>query len=198
MRLDPPPGRATEEDVDRFDCHEDRLYELIDGVLVEKVYDFRDAIIAGRIGFYVSMWNEGENAGVVTGGSAPFRFGPRQVRMPDAAFISWDRLPGGRLPRRAVPDLVPNLAVEVVNPANTPGEMSRKLWDYFDASVELVWVVDPRGKQVDVFTAVDDKQTVGVDGTLDGGGVLPGFKLPVRDIFASRAPAKKGKKKGGK
>lgn len=200
VRLDPPPGLATPADVDYFDAHEDRLYELIDGVLVEKVYNLRDSLVATTIGVALGSWDEPLNAGIVTGASAAFRFGPNQVRMPDAAFTSWDRLPGGKIPREPVPAIVPDLAVEVINRANTVDEMGRKLRDYAKAGVRLVWYVDPERKEVTVYPRGKErgKRVVGVDGTLDGGDVLPGFALPVAKIFAKRAPAKKAGKKGKK
>jgi Uma2 family endonuclease len=196
VRLDPPPGRAKEEDVDRLDCHEDRLYELIDGVLVEKVYDFLDSIIAVQFAYAIGNWNNAEDAGIVTGASAPFRFGPRQVRMPDVAFTGWDRLPGRRAPWRAVPDLVPNLAVEVLNPGNTPGEMDRKLRDYFAAGVELVWSADPRKKVVEVYTSAVGRVTLKPGDVLDGGRVLHGFALPVGEVLSPPEPPKRATKNG--
>jgi Uma2 family endonuclease len=78
--------------------------------------------------------------------------------------------------------------------------MAIKLTEYAKAGVKLVWYVDPDRKEVDVYpkARAAAKKTVGLEGVLDGGAVLPGFRLPVKDIFASRAPGKKGRKKNGK
>lgn len=149
--FDPPPGTATEEYVDSYDIHHDRLFELIDGVLVEKVYNARNSLLGMRIGCRLGNWNDPREYGAISGAAGPFKFGPRQVRMPDVAITSWERLPHG-IPRRPVPDLVPNVAVEVVNPANTSGEMARKLTDYRAAGVELIWYVYPDRREVEVFT----------------------------------------------
>ena len=51
---------------------------------------------------------------------------PGLVRIPDVAFISWGRLPNRRVPTEPIPDLAPDLAVEVLSVGNTPGEMARK------------------------------------------------------------------------
>ena len=198
VRLDPTPGRATEEDVDRIDCHADRLFELIDGILVEKVYDIYDSLITTRLTSALWEWNEPLNAGLVNGPSAPFRFGPQQVRMPDATFTSWERLPDDGIPRDPVPNLVPNLAVEVVNPANSDGELSRKRQDYFAAGVELVWFVYSRPKFVEVYLPDTERTVLRPGDVLDGGDVLPGFTLPVAKIFEKFAPTKKAKKNGKK
>ena len=75
-----------------------------------------------------------------TWGSSRERVGPfalrlAQVRMPDVAFTSWERLPGKVVPDIAIPDLAPDLAVEVLSDGNTVREMERKLTDYFLAGV---------------------------------------------------------------
>ena len=81
-------------------------------------------------------------------------------------------------------DLVPNLAVEVISEGNTPGQIKRKLKDYFLAGVSLVWFADSRERTVEVYTAPDRSIVLSEDDSLDGGEVLPGFRLPVRQLFA--------------
>ena len=75
--------------------------------------------------------------------TASLRLFPGLVRIPDIAFVSWARIPGGRMPKEPIPDLVPDLAVEVLSPSNTPREMALKRRHYFEAGVRLVWIVDP-------------------------------------------------------
>jgi Uma2 family endonuclease len=106
------------------------------------------------------------------------------VRIPDVAFTNWDRLPGRRYPTAAIPQLAPNLAVEVLSRSNTPGEMAVKRQDYFSAGVELVWEIDPRTRTVAVYTSPAQATTLGSGDTLDGGSVLPGFTLAVQELFA--------------
>jgi len=62
--------------------------------------------------------------------------------------------------------------------------MRRKLVDYFTAGVRLVWYIDPRAKSVSVYTSPDQCATLDEDGVLEGGDVLPGFRLPLKDLFA--------------
>ena len=112
------------------------------------------------------------------------RLAPGLVRIPDISFISWDRLPQRRVPRQPIPDLVPDLAVEVLSEGNTPREMEQKLQEYFTAGVRLVWYVDPVLQEVHVYTAPDQREVLTADHTLHGGAVLPGFALLVRQLFA--------------
>jgi Uma2 family endonuclease len=62
--------------------------------------------------------------------------------------------------------------------------MDRKLRDYFAAGAELVWYIDPETRSAQVWTSLDDSVVVEEQGSLEGGTVLPGFRLPLRDFFA--------------
>ena len=66
-------------------------------------------------------------------------------------FHSWNRLPGRESPKEPIPDLAPDLAVEVLSEGNTKAEMTRKVREYFDAGVILVWLIDPRKRTAQVF-----------------------------------------------
>jgi Uma2 family endonuclease len=63
--------------------------------------------------------------------------------------------------------------------------MARKLREYFEAGVRSVWIVDPKKRTVRQFSALDQSVLLSEDQSLDGGAILPGFVLPVRDIFAT-------------
>jgi Uma2 family endonuclease len=203
IRMNPAPGTATEKDVIDIQRREDRLYELVDGVLVEKVMGFPEAHLATFLGRMMGNFAEDEHdLGIVSGADSTMRLMPRLVRIPDIAFVSWDQLPDREVPPEPVPDLVPDLAVEVLSEGNTKGEMARKLQDYFLAGVRLVWYVDPGARKVEVYTAPDQCSRLGLNDTLDGGDVLPGFRLPLRKLFARvskrRPPARKPARKNGK
>jgi Uma2 family endonuclease len=125
---------------------------------------------------------------------------PRLVRIPDVAFVSWKRVPDHAYPEEPIPDLAPDLAIEVLSKHNTKAEMQRKLKEYFLTGVELVWFVDPVKRRVQVFTSPEESHIVHEDEVLDGGNVLPGFKLPLRKLFARLKPTRgsKGHKNGNK
>jgi Uma2 family endonuclease len=104
--------------------------------------------------------------------------------MPDVAFFSWDRLPEGRAPTVPIPAIYPDLAIEVLSAGNTNREMARKLREYFAAGTRLVWYVDPALRAVTAYTSETTSVVLTAGGSLDGGDVLPGFVLPVNDLFA--------------
>ena len=104
--------------------------------------------------------------------------------LPDVGFIARSQLPKGGIARDAISKLIPDLAVEVISESNTPKEMDRKLRDYFEAGVRLVWCVYPKERKAIAYTSPSRKKEIGTDGVLDGGKVLPGFELPLREVFA--------------
>ena len=184
IRFDPPPGTATEEDVIRIEAEEDKLCELVDGVLVEKTVGTYESYLAMAIGRILGNFVVPRQLGIVLGADGMMRLAPGLVRVPDVSFVSVGRLPGGRVPREPIADLVPDLAVEVISRSNTPEEMDRKLRDYFAAGVRLVWYVYPESREVHAFTAPDRRDVLKDKDLLDGGDVLPGFQCVVSDLFA--------------
>jgi Uma2 family endonuclease len=72
----------------------------------------------------------------------------------------------------------------VLSESNTPAEIKRKRREYFKAGTSLMWVVDPKVRTVTVWTSVKKSQVLTESDTLDGGSVLPGFKLPLKELFS--------------
>ena len=185
IRVRPAPGTATEQDVIDADAHEDRHCELIDGVLVEKTVGIAESLVAIHLAYRIGAFLELHKLGVLAGEGGTIRLLPGQVRIPDLAFYSWNSLPGGRVPSEPIPAITPDLAIEVLSVSNTKREMSRKLREYFQAGTQLVWYVDPIPRTVVVYTEVDKSISLKVGDVLEGGTVLPGFRLTLQDLFAA-------------
>jgi Uma2 family endonuclease len=185
IRLKPAPGRATERDlIAAMEAPRKRLCELVDGVLVEKPVGTKEGLLASLLGHYLWSFVEPRDLGLVVGPDGPMRLWIGLVRIPDVSFISWDRLPQGELPDEAIAGVIPDLAVEVLSRGNTPREMQRKLREYFEAGVRLVWFVYPKTQTVEVYTSPTEMRRIGKSQSLDGGDVLPGFRLPVAKLFS--------------
>ena len=183
IRMVPAPGTATELDVTDLHDRESRRFELIDGILVEKFMGFEESGLAIILAAHLLTFVRQHNLGRILGADAAMRLFPGRIRYPDVAFISWDRYPKGKRKRGEIPDVAPDLVVEVLSKGNTRAEMARKLEDYSRSGVRLVWYVDSKKRTVQVFTAADQSVTLGDDDTVDGGDVLPGFALAIRDWF---------------
>ncbi|HEX8204273.1 MAG TPA: Uma2 family endonuclease, partial [Isosphaeraceae bacterium] len=112
-------------------------------------------------------------------------------RRPDVAFVSDERWPR----RRAVPEeeaawnVIPDLAVEVVSPTDRDEAGLAKVREYFQAGVRLVWKVYPRERVVHVYESFTTIRVRTRADDLDGGEVVPGFRLPLATLFEEEEPA---------
>jgi Uma2 family endonuclease len=120
------------------------------------------------------------------------RLMPGLVRIPDLSFFARSRLPGGEFPEDAIPDLTPDLVVEVLSEGNTRREMNLKVRDYFLSGTRLAWLIDLKKRTIQVYTAPDQSLVLREGDSLDGGEVLPGLSLPLTQVFA-RIPKTRGK-----
>jgi Uma2 family endonuclease len=198
IRLQPPPGTAREQDVLIVrDEPERRLCELVDGVLVEKAMGSRESLLAGLILHRLWSFLEAHPLGIVLGADGMLRLWPGLVRIPDVSFISWERIPEKRFPDEAIVELVPELAVEVLSRSNTAKEMNRKLREYFQAGVRLVWVIQPKTQSARAYTSPTQSRRITRTGHLSGGEVVPGFSLALADLFGfTTGPGAAGMREG--
>ncbi|HVS36801.1 MAG TPA: Uma2 family endonuclease [Gemmataceae bacterium] len=127
IRANPPPGKATEKDVIRIHDRTDRLYELVDGVLVEKIMSFPESAFTCHLIKMLGIFLDDHPLGFLTAPDGAVRLMPGLVRLPDVSFISWDQLPKRERPTDPIADLAPALAVEVLSKGNTKREMGRKV-----------------------------------------------------------------------
>jgi Uma2 family endonuclease len=185
--LDPPPGTATEKDVLDLEQREGRLCELVDGVLVEKAMGLAESFLALEIAFLLRWFLAEHDLGFLAGEAGTLRLWPGLVRIPDVSFISWNQFPNRKIPKKPIPDVYPDLAVEVLSRKNTKAEIDRKLHEYFRSGTRLAWVVNPRKRCVSVYTTPDQFRLLKEDESLDGGEVLPGLNVPLREVFARLA-----------
>lgn len=184
VRFAPVPGTATEKDLIAIRGCDDRVYELVDGTLVEKAVGYRESLLAAALIGFIRPFVKIRKLGLVTGPDGMLRLFPGLVRGPDVAFASWKKFPRRKVPTKPIPDLAPDLAIEVLSKGNTKKEMARKRREYFKAGVQLVWEIDPVKRQAVVYTSAKIGQLLEESQTLTGGDVLPGFSLRLSDLFA--------------
>ena len=109
----------------------------------------------------------------------------RPQRRPDVAFIPYT---GWQPPQREDPPawpVVPLLTAEVISPTNTADDLEQKLQDYFVAGVRMVWVVYPVLRRVYVYESLTQVRILTEKDELDGGAVLPGFRVGIAALFAA-------------
>jgi Uma2 family endonuclease len=187
IRIYPPPGMATEQDALAIAAREDRLCELVDGILVEKVLASFESFLAGILIHWLNNFLDQKPLGIALAPDGMLRILPRTMRIPDVSLVRWERFPNRRLPRQAVFEVAPDLAVEILSEGNTEGEMRIKVGEYFRAGVRLVWLIDPEARRARVYTTADQADLVDENGVLDGRDLLPGFQFRLGDLL-DRAP----------
>ena len=165
------------------------MVELIDGTLVEKPVGFDESMVAGAILTAVRIFIKNRRLGSVSGADGMMKLESHgRIRLPDVAFISTERMNLLPQPHPAVPTLSPDLAVEVVSPTNTRAELRQKMIEYFASGTRLVWIVDPLTRTAAVHRNAEQAERVlGIEETIDGGDVLPGFTMAVADMFEDLA-----------
>lgn len=111
------------------------------------------------------------------------RTAPDTVRGPDVSFISRIRRPPDQIPDQFIPG-APDLAIEILSPSSRWPQVEEVLADYFASGARVVWVVDPRERRVIARYPGRPAVILAGDDFLDGGDVLPGFRLGLVDLFA--------------
>jgi Uma2 family endonuclease len=164
-------------------------YEVIDGDIVETppMSWFASEVanlIRDEIGAYARSSARGRCRNDMMF-HVPITEDPGRNRRPDIAFISYDRWPADQpLPYRGEPaEVVPDLLVEVASPNDKAEELLSKTYEFLEAGVRLVWVVFPGLRVVHAYESVDSLRRFKLGEDLDGGSVLPGFRVPMANLF---------------
>jgi Uma2 family endonuclease len=122
--------------------------------------------------------------GIVVTAEAGFRIArdPDTVRAPDVAFVRAERIPPGGV--KGFFQGPPDVAVEVVSPSDRASEVMAKAQSWLQAGCPLVWVVDPQSRTISVYRSRSEIAVLSESDALTGGDTLPGFSVPVSEIFA--------------
>lgn len=157
-----------------------KSFERHDGEIVEiSPSGIYASAVGNRLMIFVGGFVIEHNLGVMTGEQSGYTITPENTFAPDVAFTAFARMPS--IPTGFAP-LAPDLAIEVVSPSDSALEIHKKVLAYLNAATTLVWVVFSGNRTIAVHTSAGSR-TLTVEDTLDGGEVLPGFTLPVRNIF---------------
>jgi Uma2 family endonuclease len=165
-----------------------KRFELVGGHLVERSMGLESSWVGGRLHARLDRFCEEHAVGwalPADDGYQCFPHDPGLVRRPDVSFIRLGRLPGEVLPA-GWGRIAPDLAVEVVSPNDSAGDLEEKLDDYLKAGVPLVWVVNLRSRTVMVYRRDGTVSRLRESDELSGEDIIPGFRCLVADIFPPR------------
>jgi Uma2 family endonuclease len=172
----------TAEDFDAFTLlpeNSERLFEFVGGEIVEVPSNPYSSAVAAKFLIALGIFLQGKNLGHLTGEAGGYIVSGERYA-PDVAFISKARQP--ELARSGYNPNPPDRAVEVVSPTDSEKLLRIKLANYLAAGT-VVWVAYPQSKEVEVYAPGEPVKILDETQTLDGGKVLPGFKLRIADLF---------------
>jgi len=184
-----PPRRSLEA-FERLPDETGWRAELVRGRVVrEPAAGFEHGRIAAVVASVLTRFVDERGLGVVVGAETGFALSedPPIVRAPDAAFIAAARLPVGTTSVQGFARVAPDLAVEIASPTNSAADIRGKVRDYLDAGVRLVWVLQPRDGTVAVHRPGRRRAVRRAPDRLHGAEILPGFRVPVADLFSRPA-----------
>jgi Uma2 family endonuclease len=168
------------------------LYEVVDGQRVELApMSYYAVRIASRLNYHLNAFGLQHGLGeAVVDNLFRLPLPVERNRRPDVAFVSAKRWPRGQRGSKTdnVWDVVPDIAAEVVSPTDYAEEVLEKVEEYLRAGVQLVWVFYPQRAVVHVFESMTAIKGLRPPDALDGGSVLPGFSLPLTELFLEEGP----------
>lgn len=144
-----------------------------------------DGLVVMNLGAPLHQFVKAHRLGTVFGAETGFKIAsnPDTVRAPDVAFVRRGRIPPGGVSKSFGP-IVPDLVVEIVSPGDTVEEVDEKVADWLQAGAEAVWVVKPKSRTVAIYRAANAVQILAEGEEIDGGAMLPGFRLAVAELFS--------------
>jgi Uma2 family endonuclease len=161
------------------------LYEVVNGQVVEKTVSIKSTVAASRLMRRISNYAEQNNLGeafteVLV--AMPDRF--EHNRRPDIVYYSYETCPKGYdFGNENAFEIVPDLCVDVISPTDTADSVREKIEEYFEAGIRAVWCMNPNRKIIECYSAPRRLVILGLTDTLRGDPVIPGFELPLAELF---------------
>lgn len=174
---------VTAEELPAIVPRDDYRYELVAGRVVRmSPPGWQHGVIVVRLlELLAGHVRERRLGALVTEVGFKLRSNPDTVRGPDISFVRQDRLPAGK--KRDYWSGAPDLAIEVLSPSDTPGDIDAKVNDYLSTGVSVVVVIDPDAETVTRYRPGPESQVMRRGEALDLSDVLPGFRCAVNDIL---------------
>src|SRR5439155_8648677 len=138
--------------------------------------------IAAKISYIIATFLEKSPIGKVYSADVGIILPSENLRSPDVTFVRTGKLPEGKSPD-SFGEIVPDLAVEVLSPNDSPTYVGRKIGEYLECGVPLVWLIDPATETVTVYRSLSQTEQLSAQDTINAEPILPGFSCPVSRFF---------------
>ena len=171
-----------------------KFYEVVDGQVVENPpMGARESLIATLLVGLMDPFARANRLGQAAAETLFLIDHVRKLkRRPDLAFVSNKRWSLKReVPAMESWHVVPDLTVEVISETNSANAVARKIEEYFQAGVSLVWVIYPVTSKIHVYDSPTRLRVLQLGDELDGEGVIPGFRVPLSTLFGRKKKPKR-------
>ena len=176
--------KITDEFLLRLPNNPGGKWELVEGKLQEVPTTGKHDQIVIWLGCILMPC--GIDLGMLTASQAGFRMVGGNLRVPDFAFTRYDRFPNSEVPDGFI-EFAPDLAVEIISPSEEPGDMARKVGEYFASGSKQVWHMYPETQTLTVFRAPQESVMYQPEDELDLSDILPGFRRRVSELFGNQS-----------
>ena len=168
----------------------DALYEIIDGIEVEMPpMSMESLALASRLGSKITLFAEPRKLGEVYNEmivQLHLHGGRDRKRRPDFIYVAYEKWPAeNELVLDEAWDIIPDICVEVISPTDKFYDIEEKLDEYFEAGFPQIWIVSPDSRAIRVYTSRYEDKLYGIRDTIVPGDILPGFELPLKELFRS-------------
>ncbi|MBD2636295.1 Uma2 family endonuclease [Limnothrix sp. FACHB-881] len=160
-------------------------YELVNNQLIDIGNSGAlDGHICSALMILLGSYIRSQKLGLLFDSSTGFKMQNGNTRSPDLAFFAKNRLQGLTTLPTGFLEGAPDLAVEVLSPGNTVEEIDGKITEYFANGTRLMWVINPQQRYILVYRSPQEPdRLLKTADRLDGEAIIPGFSLPIAELF---------------
>ncbi len=189
MRVDEKQEPSQEKQVwtadDLLALVDENRYELVRGeLIVMPPVGARHGRFASRLGGSLGNYIEDHKLGesyILTGFELEAE--PLTIRAPDVSFVRQEHIPPEGEPE-GFWTFAPDLAVVIISPSETAETIHEKVADYLRTGTRLIWLIYPNSQTVMEYHPPMEARRLTIEDDLDGGDVVPGFRYPLKRLFA--------------
>jgi Uma2 family endonuclease len=174
-------GTATIDDLLRTP-KDGRIYELVDGEIIVSPAGMRHGEVVTKISLAIATYLDKNSIGKAYSPDTGIALPDGNIRCPDVTVVLNEKLPGGESPD-TFGELVPDFVVEVLSPGDSMKEVGRKIGEFLECGVPLVWLADPKHKTVTTYRSLSETKQYTLDDTITAEPILPGFSCPISKFF---------------
>ncbi len=179
----PPTTLVTAEELFWMPSEDAHVELIAGGIERTPLSSALHGLVASDVGIRISEHVHRLRLGTTVAANTGFilRRNPDTVRAPDFAFVRKDRWSDAEEYFPGAPDL----AIEVIEPYETYSNVNAKVRDWLECGVRLLIVIDLGKQSAIIHRSLTESTHIDINGSLDGGAVVPGWTLPLRDLFVS-------------